>query len=207
MLNLLADLLYIPSRLGDALAERIYEYRSRLIAEIDPTARLLDGARILNSRKIPSAIKVGRDSIIKGELFTFGHGGAIIIGASCYVGENARIWSAVEVLIGERVLISHGVNIHDNNSHPIGAEMRQQHFSMIVKEGFTSSASLGIEASSVTIKDDAWIGFNSIVLKGVTIGEGAIIGAGSVVTKDVAPWTIVAGNPARLIKEIPLNER
>lgn len=47
----------------------------------------------------------------------------------------------------------------------------------------------------------------AIILKGVTIGEGAIVGAGSVVTKDVAPWTVVGGNPARVIKEIPINLR
>ena len=57
------------------------------------------------------------------------------------------------------------------------------------------------------ICDKSWIGFNSILLKGITIGEGAIIGAGSVVTKDVPPWTIVAGNPAQIIREISLNER
>ena len=69
--------------------------------------------------------------------------------------------------------------------------------------------SLGAEVkiSPVRINDRAWLGFNSIILKGVTIGEGAIIGAGSVVTKDVPAYTIVAGNPARIIQEIPLNER
>jgi galactoside O-acetyltransferase len=59
----------------------------------------------------------------------------------------------------------------------------------------------------VTISDRVWIGFNVIILKGVTIGEGAIVGAGSVVTKDVSPYTIVAGNPAQVIREIPLDER
>jgi acetyltransferase-like isoleucine patch superfamily enzyme len=59
----------------------------------------------------------------------------------------------------------------------------------------------------VKINDRVWIGFNSIILKGVTIGEGGIVGAGSVVTKDVPPYTIVAGNPARVIREIPIDER
>lgn len=59
----------------------------------------------------------------------------------------------------------------------------------------------------VKISDKVWIGFNSIILKGVTIGEGAVVGAGSVVTKDVPAWTVVAGNPARIIREIPENER
>ena len=104
------------------------------------------------------------------------------------------------------MLISHGANIHDNNSHPISATLRSQHFEAIARTGHPSGH-LEISAFSVKIEDDAWIGFNSVVLKGVTIGEGAIVGAGSVVTKDVAPWTIVAGNPARVIREIPLNER
>ena len=52
----------------------------------------------------------------------------------------------------------------------------------------------------IIIEDDVWIGFRSTILSGVTVGKGSVIGAGSVVTKDVAPYSIVAGNPARLIK-------
>ncbi len=52
----------------------------------------------------------------------------------------------------------------------------------------------------IRIGNGAWIGAKAIILKGVTIGEGAIVGAGSVVTRDVAPYTIVAGNPARFIR-------
>ena len=54
------------------------------------------------------------------------------------------------------------------------------------------------------IKDYAWISYNACILKGVTIGEGAIIGAGSVVTKDVPAWTVVAGNPAKIVRHIKL---
>ena len=59
-----------------------------------------------------------------------------------------------------------------------------------------------IVGGNIIFENNVWIGFNSIVLKGVAIGEGAIVGAGSIVTKDVEPHTIVAGNPAKFIKRI-----
>ncbi|MCZ8192279.1 MAG: DapH/DapD/GlmU-related protein, partial [Microcystis sp. LE19-338.1B] len=59
-----------------------------------------------------------------------------------------------------------------------------------------------IQSAPVVIEDHVWIGFNVGILKGVTIGKGAIIGAGSVVTKDVEPFTVVAGNPAKIIKRL-----
>ena len=57
-----------------------------------------------------------------------------------------------------------------------------------------------VNSNPIKICDDVWIGMNVIILKGVTVGEGAIVGAGSVVTKDVPAWTVVAGNPARVVK-------
>ena len=59
-----------------------------------------------------------------------------------------------------------------------------------------------VNSKPIKICDDAWIGMNCIILKGVTIGEGAIVGAGSVVTKDVPAWTVVAGNPAKVVKTL-----
>lgn len=57
-----------------------------------------------------------------------------------------------------------------------------------------------ITKGPIIIKDDVWIGERSLILSGITIGQGAVIGAGSIVTKDVPPYAIVAGNPARIIK-------
>lgn len=57
-------------------------------------------------------------------------------------------------------------------------------------------------ARPITVGSDVWIASNVVVLPGVTIGDGAVVGAGSVVTKDVAPYTLVAGNPARFIRNI-----
>lgn len=58
------------------------------------------------------------------------------------------------------------------------------------------------KCADIVIGDDAWIGTGSVILPGVSIGEGAIVGAGSVVTRDVPPWTVVAGSPARVIKNL-----
>jgi acetyltransferase-like isoleucine patch superfamily enzyme len=60
-----------------------------------------------------------------------------------------------------------------------------------------------VKMASIKIQDKVWLGMNVTVLKGVTIGEGSVVAAGSIVTKDVPPWTLVAGNPARVIKELP----
>ena len=59
-----------------------------------------------------------------------------------------------------------------------------------------------VNSKPIKICNDVWIGMNAIILKGVTVGEGAIVAAGAVVTKDVAPYTVVAGNPAVMVKVI-----
>jgi len=171
----------------------------------EPGAVVHDTARILNKTGIRSAISIGRFTHIRGELLTFAHGGAISIGEYCYVGEATRIWSARSIRIGNRVLIAHNVTILDNLTHPIGARARHEHFKHIITEGHPDRIDLGERA--VDIGDDVWIGCMSIVLRGVSLGRGAIVGAGSVVTEDVPPWTIVAGNPARIMRELDGDER
>ena len=59
-----------------------------------------------------------------------------------------------------------------------------------------------ISKAPIIIEDDVWISFNATILKGVTIGKGAVVAANAVVTKNVEPYTVVAGNPAVLIKKI-----
>jgi len=64
----------------------------------------------------------------------------------------------------------------------------------------------GAPAKPISIRHNVWIGFDCVVLPGVTIGEGSVVGARSVVTEDVPPYTIVAGNPARVIRKIENDE-
>ena len=138
----------------------------------------------MNPNQDKKLVKIGNYSIIKGELFIFPHNGKIEIGDYCYVGEFSKIWSSSHIKIGDKVLVSHNVNIHDTNGHPISACERHLHFAKICTDGHPQDIET-ITSKQIIINDNVWIGYSSIILKGVTIGEGAIIGAGSVMTKDV----------------------
>jgi len=169
------------------------------------TTRFFLSARIRNARGSNRFIKIGAHTLVKGELLTFRHGGEILIGDYCYIGEGTRIWSSKCITIGDRTLISHNVNIFDNLTHPISPRERHEQFMSIALGQFPSVSNLG--ESPVYIENDVLIGSQAIILKGVRIGAGAIVGAGSVVTSDVPPWSIVGGNPARLIRELTKEER
>lgn len=110
--------------------------------------------------------------------------GDLLIGDDTRVGIGNTIIGPVvignKVNIGQHVLIS-GMN---HNYEDVNLSIVDQ----------------GIRVSQVCIADNVWIGANAVVLPGISIGQHAVIGAGSVVTKDVEPYTVVAGNPARIIK-------
>lgn len=161
-------------------------------ADFGDRVQLLESARIANVGDRRGAIRVGAHSIVGGELLTFAHGGSIEMGEWCYVGEGTRIWSASSVTIGDRVLISHGVNIHDCDSHPRDARARHAQFRAIARTGHPADIE-SIASRPVAIGDDAWIGFNATILKGVTIGARSIVAAGSIVTRDVPPDSVHIG--------------
>jgi acetyltransferase-like isoleucine patch superfamily enzyme len=182
--RVLSDLIFLPAEAIRYLARLLLFFRYRAIADIHKTVVFKIGARLYNIRGQRGAIKVDAHSIIAGELLTFRHGGQIDIGQWCYVGEGTKIWSAEHIRIGNRVLIAHNVNIHDTNSHPLNAQERHRHFVEIVQNGHPATIST-VKSSAIRIGDDSWIGFNSIILKGVNIGEGSIVAAGSIVDKDI----------------------
>jgi acetyltransferase-like isoleucine patch superfamily enzyme len=186
----------------DYLARRLL---GRPTCILDPGAKLYRSARIRNASGKDIEIRVGSHTMILGELLTFAHGGQIQIGAWCYVGEGTRIWSAARVLIEDRVLIAHNVNIFDSLTHPVSARARHRQFQMIVTSGHPKEIDLG--EREITIGSDAWIGANAMILRGVTIGTGGIVGAGAVVTRNVPDYTIVAGNPAHPVRELTSSER
>lgn len=170
------------------------------ISKIHNTALISSEAAIYNVSRPNNKLEIGARSRIMGQLLLFDHDGEILIGEDCFVGPDTRIWSAKKISIGNRVLIAHNVNIHDNISHPLNAQERYQEYTNFVKSGIHLATD--IKGSEIIIEDDVWIGFNSIILRGVKIGRGAIIGAGSLVTKDIEPWTINVGNPLRCIEKL-----
>jgi len=169
------------------------------------TTFFYSSTRIKNYRRRKEAIQLGHHAHIRGELLVLGHGGEISVGDYCYVGEGTRIWSGASISIGDRTLISHNVNIFDNLIHPFSARERHVHFKNIITSGHPND--INLEDKPIRIGNDVLVGAQAIILKGTNIGNNAIIGAGSVVTKDVPPFSVVAGNPARIVRLLPEDDR
>jgi acetyltransferase-like isoleucine patch superfamily enzyme len=118
-----------------------------------------------------------------------------------YTGiSGAVIHARNSIQIGNYVSIGANAKIFDHDFHSPDYLVRR-----VDLEKRTVDLQKGTITKPVIIEDDVWIGAHSIILKGVKIGRAAIIGAGSVVTRDIPPFTIWAGNPAKFIKEIDRN--
>ena len=113
------------------------------------------------------------------------------IGNHVSIGHQVMFSCNQEIVIEDHVLIANNCTISDNDGHPVDAEARAA--------GLPPPAS---RIRPVRICEQAWIGAGCYILKGVTVGRGAIVGAGSVVTEDVPPFTVVAGNPARMVRKL-----
>ena len=184
---------------GSQVEKREYFHKN---AVLHSSTKVFSSANINNLSGNPDLISIGENSVIRGQLLIFAHAGKIEIGKDCYIGEGTRIWSADSIKIGNRVLISHNVNIHDTNSHSLEPGLRHQHFMKIVSTSHPIFNDLDIKSKAILIEDDVWMGFNSTILKGVKIGKGAVVAACSVVTKDVSEFVVVAGNPATVITKL-----
>ena len=153
----------------------------------------------------PRGVEYGRAaSTYLGTMFDVGPNGRVKLGEYALV-HGARIICDSEISIGDYALISWNVVLMDTYRVPMDASRRREELKLVpAREPRLASAS--VESKPIHIERNVWIGFDSCVLPGVTIGEGAIVGARSVVTASVPPFTIVAGNPARVIRELTAEE-
>lgn len=164
--------------------------------EIDPNAKLgknctiRSGAIIYQNVSIGDNVKTGHNVLIR-ENTEIGNNTLIgtntVIEGNCKIGNNVSLQSNVYIpanCIIEDFVFLGPCCVLTNDKYPIRHEPRT-------------------ELQGVHIKKGASLGANSTIMPGLVIGEGSIIGAGSVVTKNVPDWTIVAGNPAKIIKKVP----
>jgi maltose O-acetyltransferase len=129
--------------------------------------------------------QIGQNSIIEPPFYCV-YGRNIYIGDHVYLNASCTILDCNEVHIGHHVMIGPGVQIY-TPAHFLQAKARIEGWEV---------------AKPILIEDNVWLGGSAILLPGVRIGRNAVVGAGAVVTRDVAANTVVAGNPARVIREI-----
>lgn len=200
-----------PDNLIYRIFENFFEKYSNIVLKKRVLSRIIaDGSlccgphAIVYNHGLKTNIELGEGVILDGILECYERG-TLRIGDYSYIG-RARIFAAQKVVIGKGVLVSDHVVIMDSDLHSQRAAQRGKTMVDWQKNIFPDVYT-NIKANPLQIGDYVWIGANSVILKGVTIGDGSIVGAGSVVTKDVPPYMIVAGNPARIIREIPPEER
>ena len=119
-------------------------------------------------------------------VFACDYGFNIVVGRNLFMNYNCVLLDCAPIVIGDDVQVGPAVQIYTAH-HPLDAVTR--------REGLES-------ASAVSIGDNVWIGGGAVICPGVAIGNDAVIGAGSVVTRDVPADSVVAGNPARILREV-----
>jgi acetyltransferase-like isoleucine patch superfamily enzyme len=154
-------------------------------------------------------IKIGSKGLISAKFIFESEKGTITIGDNVHLGGVTFI-SRNRIEVQNDVTMAWGITIYDHNSHSIYWENRKNDNHQCYKDYINNNGNnivnkdwSNVVSQPILIESKVWIGFDVTILKGVTIGEGAIVGAKSVVVKDVEPWTVVAGNPAVVVKYLP----
>jgi acetyltransferase-like isoleucine patch superfamily enzyme len=172
-----------------------------LLAEIGRDTKV--SGRI--ERRNPAGkVVIGDECLIAGTLVVEESESRLTVGNNVFIGAGSLVDCLGEVTIEDDVLISYQVVIMDSDNHSVRASERVGDLRRWRSGTFDWSRA---KRAPVVIKSKAWIGARAIITKGVVIGEGAIVASGSVVTKDVPAFSIVAGNPARVIRELDEGER
>ncbi len=164
----------------------------------------------VRKERLDERITIGKNSVLSCHIVLERDVGKVTIGHDTYIG-GSKIICAENIDIGNNVLVSWGCTIIDHDSHPVDWRLRADDVRNwregLLAGGLVEASRLKnwdvVDKAPIRIFDKAWIGMNATILKGISIGEGSVVAAGSIVTRDVPPWTLVAGNPARVIKDLP----
>jgi acetyltransferase-like isoleucine patch superfamily enzyme len=151
--------------------------------------------------ELPRGVEIGPGaSTYLGTMFDVGRRGRVTLGR-CALVHGARIICDSEIIIGDYALLSWNVVLMDTYRVSFDVLERRKELERVpTRQPRLTDAD--VPARPVRIEPNVWIGFDSCVLPGVTIGEGSVVGARSVVAEDVPPYAVVAGNPARVIRRL-----
>ncbi|MBS1596766.1 MAG: acyltransferase [Bacteroidetes bacterium] len=167
---------------------------------------------IMNPKIEKKYLTVGNDCMLDCNILFESGEGEVIIGDRVYIG-TSTIMCRTRVEFETDIFVAWGAYFYDHDSHSQDYLLRQKDILQQLadyRNGINFIANKNwdcVNTKPIKVCKNAWIGMNAIILKGVTIGEGAIVAAGSVVTKDVPAWTIVAGNPAQVVKQVASNKQ
>ncbi len=187
-----------------ALVDRFVDLPFRVRARSSVRAAGRSKVRCRSIRLQPGCtVDVGDRSMLRAKVLFDRRDARLSIGDRTFVGSSVIV-VAERVAIGDDVLISWGCTIVDHDSHSVHFDERAQD----VVDWYSGRKDWShVAIRPVSIGNRAWIGVNALILKGVTVGEGSVVAAGSVVTRDVPPYSLVAGNPARVVRELRPDER
>ena len=150
--------------------------------------------------KEPGAVVIGKHvSCYAGCSFAIGENGRCTIGDFTLLN-GALIMAEEKIEIGSYCLVSWGVGMADSDFHPLEPAQRLIDAQALAPYFRDRPPRPKLKTVPVKIGDNVWIGMNAVILKGVTIGDNSIVAAGAVVTKSIPANTIVAGNPAAVVK-------
>lgn len=150
----------------------------------------------------PNAVRLGCGAqVYLAVMFDMGRDARVTLGDYASM-TGGRLICDDAITIGAYTLISWNVVIMDTYRLPLDPALRRRVMHSVGQSTDRVIAHADTPARPVSIGENVWIGFDACVLPGVTIGQGAIVGAKSVVVEDVAPFTVVAGNPARVLRHI-----
>ncbi|OLN87644.1 putative acetyltransferase C18B11.09c 2 [Colletotrichum chlorophyti] len=188
--RMISGMLYNP--LHPKLLEGRYRARCLLhkYNTLDPSIKYYDELMAAQQEMLKGILgKVGKGTFIEPP-FIPDYGCNVIIGENCFINFNCTILDTSLVVLGDRVQLGPNVSIY-SAGHETSVLSRIKFIEF---------------GDPVRIEDDAWIGGGTIILPGVTIGRGSTIGAGSIVTKDIPPYSVAIGSPAKIVKKLPTVE-
>jgi len=176
-----------------------------------PESTFLLGNTNIDFRMIPENriyVDIGSYCMINAN-FTFEtQSGNVHIGNNVHMG-GVHFICRSEIEIGDDVTMAWGIVLYDHDSHSVDWCYRMKDNNQCYHDYVTSNGNnivnkdwSHVKTKKIKIESKVWMGFDVTVLKGVTIGEGSVIAAKSVVTRDVPPWSLAAGNPARIVKKL-----